>query len=382
MAHAGRPLTQARLHALSIPFVESFSHSKGERSTCDSVLVQVSDSEGVAGWGEAVPRPYVTGETVDSVLADLRAVWPRLAGAVLPTLDGPNDLSSVESLISAATADLPIGNATHAALEVAILDCALRACGQSLGDLLPPCRDAVTYSGVISGGSIERATRTASMMRMFGLTHFKVKVTSPEDIERVRAVRDAVGSAASIRVDVNGAWDPSTAVAILPDLARAGVECVEEPLRPGPVEVLARLRAQSPLPLMADESLVTLQDARALAAARAVDHFNLRISKCGGLARCMAISKIAAESDIGVQVGCQVGETAVLSAAGRHLSASLAEVLFTEGSYGELLLTEDIARDSVCFGEGGLAPVLAGPGLGIDVVADSVSRLSARVIEL
>jgi len=162
------------------------------------------------------------------------------------------------------------------------------------------------------------------MMRMFGLTHFKVKVTSPEDIERVRAVRDAVGPAASIRVDVNGAWDPSTAVAILPDLARVGVECVEEPLRPGPVEVLARLRAQSPLPLMADESLVTLQDARALAAARAVDHFNLRISKCGGLARCIAISKIAAESDIGVQVGCQVGETAVLSAAGRHLSASLA----------------------------------------------------------
>ncbi|HEY4864549.1 MAG TPA: hypothetical protein VIK45_03455 [Candidatus Dormibacteraeota bacterium] len=138
MAHAGRPLTQARLYALSIPFVESFSHSKGERSTCDSVLVQVSDSEEVAGWGEAVPRPYVTGETVDSVLADLRAVWPRLAGAVLPPLDGPNDLSSVESLISAATADLPIGNATHAALEVAILDCALHACGQSLGTSFRP----------------------------------------------------------------------------------------------------------------------------------------------------------------------------------------------------------------------------------------------------
>jgi len=97
-----------------------------------------------------------------------------------------------------------------------------------------------------------------------------------------------------------------------------------------------------------------------LLAEESVDIFNIRLSKCGGLARSDKLAERAAHHGVGVQVGSQVGETAILSAAGRHLAAWLPEVAFVEGSYGTLLLTEDIGADSVRFGYGGNAPVIAG----------------------
>jgi muconate cycloisomerase len=133
---------------------------------------------------------------------------------------------------------------------------------------------------------------------------------------------------------------------------------------------------------MADESLVTLADARALVADKAVDFFNVRVSKCGGLARALAIAALAAEAGLGVQVGSQVGETAILSAAGRHLAATLPEVAFVEGSFGTLLLTEDVSVESVRFGHRGEAPVLTGPGLGIRVVEERLRRRATVVTEL
>ena len=83
-----------------------------------------------------------------------------------------------------------------------------------------------------------------------------------------------------------------------------------------------------------------------------------------------------------VQVGSQVGETAILSAAGRHLAATLEEVAFTEGSYGTLLLTEDVSADPVRFGHGGRAPLLGGPGLGIRVLEEKVRKYAVETVDL
>ena len=81
-------------------------------------------------------------------------------------------------------------------------------------------------------------------------------------------------------------------------------------------------------------------------------------------------------------MGSQVGETAILSAAGRHLAAHLPEVAFVEGSYGTLLLTEDVSAEGVRFGHRGVAPVLTGPGLGIRVLEDRLRKYACSVVEL
>jgi L-alanine-DL-glutamate epimerase-like enolase superfamily enzyme len=372
------------VYALAIPFVEAFAHSAAGRAGCDSVVVRVVDDAGTEGFGEGVPRPYVTGETVDGVLAHLRGtLWPAIAGRALPALGGEADLYALDAVVPArAVSGWVADGASRAALELAIVDCALKRRRWPLGRLLRARRRRVVYSGVIPQGSTDETRRHARRMKLVGFGQIKIKLGGPDDVERVRAVREIVGPAVSLRVDANGAWTPEQALAVARQIAPFDVAVLEEPLGRGAIEDLRRLRDRSPIPLMVDESLVTLADAEALIAARATDYFNVRVSKHGGLARSLEIARWAGEVGIGVQVGSHVGETAILAAAGRHLAAALDEVAFVEGSYGTLLLLEDVAAEAVRFGHRGVAPVLTGPGLGIRVLEDRLRRLAHTVVEL
>jgi L-Ala-D/L-Glu epimerase len=377
-------LVAATIYALRIPFVEAFAHSAAERRAADSVVVRVRDEAGTDGFGEGVPRPYVTGETAELMVEHLAGdLWPEVAGRELPPLAAPADLAAVDRLIpEKSIPGVFSDNASRAALELAIVDCVLRRARRSLGEVLPPRRSKLVYSGVITAGSVERAVQHARQMKLVGLRQVKLKVGADDDLDRVRAVRDALGPDVSLRLDANGAWSLDQAVDRLTALAPFGIASVEQPLPRGPVADLRRLRERCPVPVMVDEALVTGEDARALIAERAADYFNIRVSKCGGLHRSWQLAGQATAAGLRVQVGCQVGETAILAAAGRHLAAALPELAFLEGSFGTLLLVEDVALDSVRFGHRGEAPLLAGPGLGIDVVESRLRQHSERVVEV
>jgi muconate cycloisomerase len=374
-------LTEATLYALRIPFVERFRHSATERRWCDSVVVRVQDDAGVEGFGEGAPRPYVTGETVESTLDHLaNRLWPAIAGRELPTIES---LADVDRWIP--DAPLPgavAAGASRAAVELAVLDVALRRSGQAIARLLPPRRTQVRYSGVITAGSLETAVQHARQARMVGLRDVKLKVGFDDDVERIARIRDVLGADVTLRLDANGAWTFARAVTVLEAVAPLGIAAIEQPLPRGPVAPLVALREATSVPVMVDESIVTLADANELLSEHAIDFVNVRVSKCGGLARSVAIATRALASGVGVQVGCQVGETAILSAAGRHLAAALPAVAFVEGSFGTLLLTADVVVDSVRFGHGGHAPVLIGPGLGVQVMEPRLRRFAHTVVEL
>lgn len=378
-------LVAATVYVLAIPFVEAFRHSAKERRWCDSVIVRVRDAAGTEGFGEGTARPYVTGETLDTLVQHLRNdLWPAVAQRELPELDGADALRAIDAFIPEKhTPGVLANHGGRAALELAILDCALRSDGRSIAQLLPPRRPRVVYSGILPAGSLDGALRHARQMKLVGLKHIKMKVGFEDDVVRIRAVREVLGPGVSLRIDANGAWNVEQAIETLRALAAFEIAAVEQPLPRGrPIDELRRLKAATPVPIMVDESLVTLDDAEALIAGRAVDYFNLRVSKCGGLARSVEIAARAARAGVQLQVGSQVGETAILSAAGRHLAASLPEVAFVEGSFGTLLLTEDVSVESVRFGHRGEAPVLTGPGLGIQIIEDRVRHYAQAIHEL
>lgn len=387
-------LVAATLYILKIPFVESFNHSATERGCSDSIVVRVRDENGVEGFGEGAPRAYVTGETAETALAHLAdTLWPRVAERPLPAADEalaiagvlPNasDLDALGAVVpDVALEGAVAAHASRAALELAILDCSLRRAGRSVATILPPRRARVTYSGIITAGPLERAILHARRMRVVGFRHVKLKVGFEDDVARVRAVREALGPDVSLRLDANGAWSFARAVDVLGAVEPFDVAAVEQPLPRGPAGELARLRAAMPVPIMADESLVTPADAEALSTEKAVDFFNVRVSKCGGLARSLAIAARAAEAGVGVQVGSQVGETAILSAAGRHLAAAVPALAFAEGSFGTLLLAEDVSLESVRFGHRGEARLFTGPGLGVTVVEERLRRHAVAARDL
>lgn len=373
----------ATCFALRIPFVEAFGHSASVRSRSDSVVVRLTAEDGTVGYGEGLPRPYVTGETVESCFDHIaQCLLPAIADSDFPAMGPGRDAAGTQDPVGRILPDgdadgVVAWHAARAACELALVDVLLRCQKQSLGEILRPRRASVTYSGVISGGSIDSAVRLARVCAEFGLQAVKIKIDGDDARERVAAVRETVGPNVSLRVDANCAYTPDEAVATLEALAPFNVACAEQPVSRGDPAVLASVRSRSPIPIMADESLVTSADAEALIQAGACDFFNLRISKCGGLGRTLEIARMADRAGLRLQLGCQVGESAILSAAGRHLAAHLDEVSFVEGSYGSMLLVEDVSEEPVAFGRGGEAPLLRRAGLGVDV-RDDVLRAHAE----
>lgn len=375
-------IVSATVYAMDIPFVEPFGHTMAERDRSDSVVVKVITDAGIAGFGEGVPRPYVTGETRATSIKHIHDILlPAVLGTDLNGTDVRHAISFVHGLLPGEDdTGAVVWHAARCAVELAVTDCLLRANNTSLAAILPPRIPEVTYSGVITAGPLSRIEKIARRLKSIGFPHVKLKVGQPEDEAHVGLVRAIMGPSVSLRLDANGAFVRDTAVRFLSAVARYNVDCIEQPIPRGDPAELAALRTRAPVPLMADESVVTIRDAEELIAMNACDLFNLRLSKCGGLHNTLAIAKLAATAGIGIQLGCQVGETAILSAAGRHVAAHLNGLRFVEGSYGTHLLIEDIAEENVGFGQGGIAPVLAGPGLGISVREEVLAKYAAEVI--
>jgi L-alanine-DL-glutamate epimerase-like enolase superfamily enzyme len=130
------------------------------------------------------------------------------------------------------------------------------------------------------------------------------------------------------------------------------------------------LREKSPVPVMLDESLTGLADAKAAIASDACDLFNIRLSKCGGYLASLRLAALAHEKKLGYQLGCHPGETGILSAAGRHWASSVARIRYVEGSYDRHLFRQLVTNEDITFGYGGRAPALTAPGLGVTIATD------------
>lgn len=375
------------IYRLRIPFHQTFRHALQSREESDSVIVKVTAGDGRSGYGESLPRSYVTGETTESMTAHIKeTLAPKIfAESFAP---GWQTFESLQAAMPQWTAN-PHGsggvvawNAAFCAVELALLDWALRADHCALADLLPPARLEVIYSGVISADAPSEAAALAGRMTRLGLRQIKIKVGSADDLARLEAVRNAVGAEIELRADANGAWSADEAVKQLRLLGKFHLRCIEQPVGAADLTGMKHVREHGGIPVMADESLVSAAQARALIELGACDSFNIRLSKCGGISGSAAIAELARDAGIEIQVGAQVGETGILSAAGRTFAAHVPALACAEGSFGTWLLAEDVTFENVAFGLGGRAPLLRTRGLSVTVNDAVLERLAIAKDEL
>ncbi len=351
---------------IQIPFRLTFRHALAARSGGHGILVRAEDDAGNIGFGECVPRSYVTGETPASVLAALQG---HLAAGYLG-----RSFASFEALVAGIESTLTTlprtEHAAFCALELALLDLAGRGFGKSVGELLgPTSAEEVEYSGVVSAEGVQAGKQWIQAIRGLGFRRvkFKIGVDEAADLEVLRIARAELGPDCRLRVDANCAWDAETALRRLDALIPFALEAVEQPVRGEDYAGLKWLKPRSPVPVIVDESLASRADADRLISEDGCHGFNLRISKCGGLVNTMALRELAVRAGLRFQLGAQVGETAILSAAGRHFASRSPDLLFAEGSFGTMLLEADIATEGLEFGARGFAPRLVGNGLGITI---------------
>jgi len=363
-------VVHAEIAQIAIPFRFAFRHSLARRDVGDGVLLTVRDENGTRGHGECTPRDYVSGESSASVVDALVRRVPPLLGRRFASFDELTALLAHEAQGLAREE-----HAAFCALELAWLDAGGRAFGRSAGEPLGPvCASRVAYSGVVSATGKDEAEKFCAAMRERGVTRVKVKVGRDRDadLEVLAVVREAMGEAARLRVDANSAWDAQTALARLRDFARFRLEGCEQPCAAEDFEGMAWLTARAPVPVIADESLVSLEDARRLVELRACHVFNVRISKCGGLLSAGRIRDLGRAAGMATMLGAHVGETAILAAAGRHFATRTPDLLFAEGSYGKNLLRADVS-DAMDLGPGGEGGAVAGAGLGIEADLERIA---------
>ena len=364
-------LCRAEVFLVRLPLRLRVRHALASRLESLNLIVRLCDDQGNEGWGEGVPRDYVTGEAAETSFAHLADVLlPSLTGVVV---EDPNQLlPAVARLLTPAP-----GNQTCCcAAELALFDLAGKYFHRSAASWFGGRRrDAVRYSVVLPLLGPGETSEFLDGVRRLGVTHLKIKAEGERWPETLAEARAVLGDGVTIAVDANGSWDLEAAGRYLRGMERFDVAWVEQPLPRGREHEIPSLAGRSAIPLMADESLTTLDEAQRLLRQGGYRLFNLRLSKLGGLAASHRIAGVAAESGVRVQVGCQVGESSLLSAAGRILAATLPGFEALEGSYGSRLLESDVTDVPYEFGPGGDAGVQQTPGLGIAVARERLAPL-------
>lgn len=364
-----RTVAQVEVLTAELPFRFAFGHALAQRRSSTNVFVKMTLDDGSVGFGEGVPREYVTGETVDGAVATLCDHYvPALLGR---TIAGPDAVPALLEEVTTATSvdGRIVDGAARCALELALLDAVGRSYDLPVAHWLGvPQSPVVRYSAVIPFSSPRLLTIMAILCRIVGIRHVKIKVGGDPraDLRTLRVLRRILGPHSDLRVDANCAWDADTALTAIGRMRRYGISGIEQPIPPEDVEGLRRVTAATTEAIIVDESLRTPEEAADLVARRACDAFNIRVSKCGGLLQSAHIARIGADAGLICIVGAQVGESAILSAAGRHLSAHIG-ARYVEGSAGRLLLKEDISSMRVLPGWGGRARPATGAGIGITV---------------
>ncbi len=359
---------QLTASVVRLPLRMRFSHAKATRVESENIFVRCELSDGTVGWGEGVPRKYVTGETPAGCLEQLAAT------PVAEQLSG--DCNSWEEVIRLCERFRPAeiqenprgcyGNALCCAVELSLLDAFGRLFGEPVSTVtrlfepvvvVRPTQSVVRYGAVIDAGG--RRLRFKSLLRrLYGFRDCKVKVgrEGDDDAARLRMIRRWIGPRVDLRIDVNGAWPAAEARQSIDSLVASRVSCVEQPLAHEEFGALAELRRQIAVPIMLDESLTSLVDAEASVAEETCDLFNIRLSKCGGFLASLRLAAFAEARGLGYQLGCHPGESGILSAAGRHWAASVANVRYVEGSYDRYLFRRPVTNEDVTFKYGGRAP--------------------------
>lgn len=375
-------------YQIRIPLRRRIRHAAHTRTETDNLLVRCRLEDGSEGFGEGVPRDYVTGETITSAFELLSR--SDLAGQCEDCRDFEQAVAWAERLRLAAVPGDERGcegNAARCAVELAILDAYGRHFGRSLSDvvrLVAPeiyqPQTCVRYSGAVTTARNVKTLTAAIVFRIYRFRQVKIKVGMEgyDDRRRLGMMRRWGGRRIDIRLDANEAWTPANVVERIRALEPFGISAVEQPLPHADAAVLRDVRRQVQTPIMLDESLCSRFDAERAVQGQICDLFNIRLSKCGGFIPSLRLAQFAKQHGLGCQLGCQVGETAVLSAAGRHFAASVAGLRYLEGSYDRHLVREALSTKDLTFGWGGWAKALPGPGLGITLDPLALQRVAVR----
>jgi len=330
----------------ALPFREPYVTARGRLDRREMALLRLRDEEGMTGLGEAVPLSLRGGATLTQVVEELKGLGDREA-LDEPTLTGGTAALSPPARCAALTA---------------LMD--LRGRRAAAEHLPPPATsEPIPCNATLVAGEPLAVAKDAQRWAEAGFTCFKLKLGAGNDVGQVRAVREAVGPEARIRVDANGAWDVETAKRTLAKLEPFDIELAEQPV--ATLEEAVGVAEATSIPIAGDESIESRADAERALAMGACGLAGVKLSKVGGPEEAIGIAEVlpsyissALDGPVGIAAAAQVAQT-LREADGN--GPGLAHGLATQRLFSSTIASTQ------CELRGGMLHPPEGPGLGIEI---------------
>ena len=315
-------ITDLRIQTLDVPLIEPFAIAGGAQAVAHNVLVEIHLADGTRGWGEAAPFPAVTGETQLSTVAALQHLRPLVVD---------QDVRHWRALAAELAARAPKAAAARCALETALLDALTRQARMPLWAFFGGAGTELETDMTITAGSVEHAAQSAQAIQARDIRTIKLKIggTPEQDVARIAAVHAAVPHAPLI-LDGNCGYDADGALRLLDQLRARSIPVAlfEQPVGRHDIVGLARVTRDGNVPVAADESVTTAQDALRIAQEHAATHINIKLMKAG-VVEALRIATIAQAAGIGLMIGGMV-ETSLAMNMSAHFAAGLGGFQFVD----------------------------------------------------
>ena len=277
-------------------------------SESQGVYVKILTDEGIYGLGEAAPFPLVTSETPDGVIAAIKFMKPALVGA------DPTDIAEIHAIMDKTLLN---NTSAKAAIDIACYDIMGKKQGKPVHKLIGAKTDAVQTDITIGIDTVENMVTEAVQKVAEGFHIIKIKcgIDPKHDIEAIKQIRNAVGDGIDLRIDANQGYDKETALCVFGEISKYNITEAEQPLPFWDVHGMAEVNRQSPVPIMADESVHTPIQAQIACEHDACKIVNIKLMKCGGIYPALQIADIAKKYGKTCIVGCYYESKLSISAA-------------------------------------------------------------------
>ena len=306
---------------LKAPLKNPFITSLRRVDTLEDLVVIVECDNGSVGYGEGAPTPVITGETMGSMIAAIDYIKPHVIGKEIEDFD--TILSLVHNLILKNTT-------AKSALETALYDLRSKSLKQPLYQMLGGTQTHFKTDITISMGEIEKMIADSLDAVNLGYDTLKIKIGDDpqKDRERVKAIHNALDKNIKLRLDANQGWTAKESVTLLHALEKENIiaEFIEQPVAADDLEGLFYIKERVQTPLLADESIFSVKDAKKLLEMQAIDYVNIKLAKTAGITQALELADLSKEFGVKCMIGCML-EGPISVAAGVHVASAKADVI-------------------------------------------------------
>jgi L-alanine-DL-glutamate epimerase-like enolase superfamily enzyme len=352
-------IQQIELYSVTLRYKEPFRIAPVASTESRNIVVKIITDYDAIGWGESSPSRRVTAETPETVIRTLDKIAPKLIGHCPLRIE--HDVELMDSIVN--------GNpAAKAAVDMALHDILGKTSHKPLFMLMGGYRTEVLTDITLSIKSPKEMAEDAvkAVKKGFKALKVKVGVNPAEDVERLKMIREAAGNDVQIRVDANQGWTRQQAMEALSKMEKFGIQFVEQPVLAEDLQGLISLRKTSPIPIMADESVHSPEDAMRLIRAEATDLINIKLMKSGGILKARKIAAIAEASGIPCMIGC-MSESEIGIAAGAHLAAAVKNIQYADLD-SDILLKDKLVKKGGTEVENSIRTFSKRYGLGVEEI--------------